>query len=68
MQPQYSNLKRGFGPLQLVMHCYLKDIHILMYEHRNDEIMSYLNTGEMHYKDYVVQTATISASNIMNGR
>ncbi|ASV69655.1 pirin family protein [Cytobacillus kochii] len=65
IQTQYSKSKHEFGPLQLVMHCYLKDIHIPMHEHRNDEIMSYLYTGKMRHKDSVGQTATISASNIM---
>jgi quercetin 2,3-dioxygenase len=55
----------GLGPLQLVMHCYLKDIHIPMHEHRNDEIMSYLYTGSMKHKDSVGQEAIVSPNHIM---
>jgi quercetin 2,3-dioxygenase len=65
LPPQYMTNDSGFGPLQLVMHCYLKDIHIPMHEHRNDEIMSYLISGTMRHKDSVGQVAEVSASNIM---
>ena len=56
----------GFGALGLVDRAHLKPgLVVGMHEHRNDEIVSYLRTGELTHQDSTGRTETIGQNRLM---
>lgn len=57
---------RGFGGLGLVDHAnLLPGLLVRMHEHRNDEIVSYLRSGQMRHRDDTGTVETVSATHLM---